>query len=331
MHRVRPTGFLWFFGIWAVALAWGLASPKLNAGDVEPVLMVAFWILAFASISEGIRVIFQIYEWRKNPVVFDPGNGCETVKLYTRDRLAKQVLVALLWATVFAFTLGSLPFSKRAQLVAGLRQRTITFPETHLAAEDNQLADVLLLPVGRFPLGAAAALAADLRKESGMLVATLQPYDLPHIEFDEKRGQVVFESLQAPLLDRAKLISLPRGRRPHSPLLIALLADDMFSRNNDWRFMLSGGLTKTIAVVATGRLKLDLSWDDERAQAQLFSRTRKLILRLVALQIFDKPRDTERKSLIGLTLRGLEDLDGCEDHLRFSIKKLVGKGSSGVK
>jgi hypothetical protein len=319
MPPAKPRTFYWFFGFWALVTVLGIITPGVQPGGASPGDVVCFWGLLIGSAAGCVALWPLVYQGYSQPVWFRPAEGAELKRLRAPGASPVTLFSALACAVGVGFTAGTLPFSETAQFLAGWRGRTIALPEAPLAMEDSRPADIYLLPLGNFPSGAAAHLAAELRRETGLVIAALPSYEMTGVEYDSQRRQIVAESLMSTLAARASKLTLLPPPRPHGPLMLGLLADDAYSRVNDWRFVLSLPFNQNIGIVSTYRLHLDLPLDDAEAQQRLISRTKKLIFRMIAFHCFNEARSNDPRSLTGTTLRGVDDLDQREDHLRMTF------------
>ena len=223
-------------------------------------------------------------------------------------------------AAGLALTLGQLPFSRSAQLIAGFRTRHLSLPQAPGAPEDTRPADIYLVPLRSFPQGTASWLAAELRRSTGLLVATLPALACQDVTLDTARSQFEIEKLDAVLFAMAKTNAIPLPQplpRPHTPLLLGLLAEDAFSLTNSrWNYVLCQGSTKVTAIACSARLHHALPVDDSLAAQTYGIRLKKLCLRLIGRHVFDRSDDAERHSVTGGTLQRPDDLDVLEDFLR---------------
>lgn len=316
MPPAEPRRFYWVLGIWAGLAVLGILLPGVPPGGPEPILLFGYWLAAIGAALIGWAIVPTFWRWYSQPVLFRAAEGSEPHALPSSAVPPVPAFVAVVCCGVAAFLLGGLPFSPALQLAAGLRTRTITFQKSVPAPEDFRPADIYLLPVNRFPEAVAAHFAAELRRETGLLIAALPPLAATGIEFDKTRRQVVIESLAESVNKRASTLQLPSPPRPHAPLVVALFEEDSYSRMAEWRFVLSSSFTPATAAVCTARLNFALPLDDDEARRVLALRAKKLILRLIAFHCLGEPRTNDPQSLTGATLRGIEDLDRREDRIR---------------
>jgi hypothetical protein len=319
MPPAKPRTFYWFFGFWALVTILGIVTPGVPPGGASPGDVVCFWGLLIGS-AVGCAALWPLVSRGfSQPVWFRPAEGAGLKRLRAPGASPVTLFSALACTVGVGFTAGTLPFSETTQYFAGWRGRTIALPEAPLAIEDSRPADIYLLPLGKLSQGAAAHLAAELRRETGLMIAALPPCELTGVDYDAQRRQIVAESLLPGLGARAAKLTLPPPPRPHGPLMLGLLDEDAYSRVNEWRFVLSLPFNQTLGVVCTRRLHLDLPLDDAEAQQRLALRTKKLILRMIAFHCFNESRSNDPRSLTGTTLRGVDDLDQREDHLRMAF------------
>lgn len=319
MRPAKPWKFYGFFGTWAVVVALGLLVPGVPPGGSEPPLVILFWALLAGCLGGSWALWPRVWRLYSQPVQFRPADGAEVQRLPMPGVPVGTLFVTLCCSLGAVLLLGGLPLSKTVRLAAGLRGRTVALPQSAPAPEDFQTADIYLLPLNRFPAGAAAYLAAELRRETGLKIAALPAYEVPGVEFNPRRRQVVAESMEPGLKKRIDGMKLPPPPRPHPPLVVSLFDEDTYVRGADWRFVLTNSFNRVSGVVCTYRLRVDLPLDDAKAQRLLAERTKKLILRLIAFHCFSVERSDDPRSLTGATLRGNQDLDSREDHLRIAL------------
>lgn len=317
MHHAKMPFMIPFMGAWLVSLALGVSSAWMPLSDIPGLWIAGFWAVACISIWVFWRASKAFWRWWSCPVSFVPSDGFPTVRV--RSSLAGSRLVFLMMIALagMCFTWGAIPFSEAAQLLAGWRGRSIDLPEVQPSAEDDVPSEIALLPTGKVTRGQAAAVAAALREASGLKVWCFPHHELKGLEYDPSTGQLICESVIQPLFELAKVLPSPAPPHQHGLLLIVITDEDMRSRTLDWRFMLSTGFTDTLAIVSTARLKLALPLTETEAKRRVLERTQKLALRLIGLHVFKQSRDNDRNSLLGPTLRGIEDLDTAENKLRF--------------
>jgi hypothetical protein len=321
MPLAKPTKFYWFFGLWALVVTVGVLVPGIPAGGPEPGDVIGYWALAIGSTIAACALWPRMLHVNRGSIWFRSMADAEPEQLATPGAPIVRPLIALCCSAGAVFLVGGLAVSPALQHVAGLRGRTIDFPPGARTIEDLRPADIYLLPLNQFPEGAAANLAAELRRQTGLLVAALPAYTVPDMQVDPQRKQVVIESLNEGLKKRIEGTPLPPPPRPHPPLVVALLSEDAYSRVTDWRFVLSNSIAQSAGIVCTYRLHYGLPFEDRAAQQLLTLRTKKLILRLIAFHCFDAPRTTDAHSLTGTTLRGIEDLDNRTDYIEIPRPK----------
>jgi hypothetical protein len=313
----KPKSFYRFFAIWAALFGFALAWPLLPKSDLPNSFRPMFWLTAFVTPLILASAARGFAHWLRYPLTFDPGDGTPPRRLRS-TRLALWLLMTfLIGLTGTVFTIGSLPFSPAARLLAGLRGRKIELPRGEVQTADLMLAEIYLQPIAPLTRETAAALAAQLRAETGLHIAALreQKFDL---SLNPQRNQIPVEKVATQLNQLGQKTPLPPPPLPHSPLMIALIEPDMYSENLPWKYAFSMGFGKTLGVVSAARVKNNLPMDDAAAQRLCFTRMKKLILRLIAQMVFSEPYGSDRRSLTGPVLRNLADLDLCEDHLPFS-------------
>lgn len=323
MHHAKMPFMIPFVGSGAIALALGVSSAWMPDSGIPGLWIAGFWAAGCISAWVLFRVSAALWRWWTFPVSFASSDDVLPVQLRSASsglRLASLILIALAGV---CFTWGSIPFSEAAQLLSGWRGRSIDLPATIPTAEDDALSEIALLPTGEITREQVAAVAAALRKASGLRVGCFPHHELKGLDYDGSTGQLILESVAQPLFELAKVLPSPAPPHRHDLLLIVITNEDMRSRVLDWRFVLSTGFTDTLGIVSTARLKVGLPLTEQEANQRILERTQKLALRLVGLHVFKQSRDNDRKSLLGPTLRGIDDLDTAENKLRFDPRQLA--------
>lgn len=318
-----------FVGCCAGALTLGVSSAWMPHSGVPGLWIAGFWAAACISAWVLFRVSASLWHWWVLPVSFV--SSLDAVPVQHRSASSGTRLAILLFAALagVGFTWASIPFSEAAQLLTGWRGRNIDLPAVTPTPEDDVPSEIALLPTGKVTREQTAAVAAALRKSSGLRVWSFPHHELKGLEYDAGTGQLILESVAQPLFELAKKLPAPAPPHNHQLLLIVITDEDMRSRVMDWRFVLSTGFADTLGIVSTARLKLALPLTEKEANQRILERTQKLALRLIGLQVFKQSRDDDRKSLLGPTLRGLDDLDSAENKLRFDPLQMAQKMNGG--
>lgn len=317
MHHAKMPHMIPFVASGLLVLTLGVSSTWMPESGVPGLWIAGFWAVAFISVWVLIRASMSLWHWWAAPVSFHSPASISPIQLRSSVTGSMLALLLLMSLAGVCFTWGAIPFSEAAQVLTGWRGRNIDLPAVRPVAEDDIPSEIALLPTGKITREQAAAVAAALREASGLRVWCFPHHDFKGLEYDGGTGQLILESVGQPLFELAKTLPSPAPPHRHDLLLIVLTDEDMRSRLIDWRFVLSTGFTDTLAIVSTARLKLALPLTEKEANQRMLERTQKLLLRLIGLHVFKQSRDHDRKSLLGPTLRGIDDLDTAESRLRF--------------
>ena len=147
-------------------------------------------------------------------------------------------------------------------------------------------------------------IAARLRLRFPMPVTVLPGLPLSKTAYDDDRDQVVAETLIADIQERhAALLREPGAR------IVAVTADDMYIRTEDWQFALSlRNSDDRVAVVSYARLGAELS-GNAPDETLLESRVRKMVIKNVGVLCYGFPLSKNPRSVLYGSIGGVDELD----------------------
>ncbi len=283
---------------------WGASSHQ----SAPSISIFGFYVVMLFGLGTTLLWLPRIRKKWRTPIYFRASPDAAPLALQSRRPPLVSLLIAALGVVSLALTLGTLPFSKTSQMLSGFRSRIVDFPLSQPLPEDNQPADIYLLPLAPLERGMASHLANLLRKETGLVIAALPPARFDGLK-RHKNNQVLVESIGQPMSEYSRRLYSPPQPRPHRPLLIALMPESCRSQIRDWNYVMQSGFSPVTAVICLPELFLELPLDEVDAQARLVDRVRKLCLRSMAFHIFEMDQSESRKSLLGPTLSSAVDLD----------------------
>lgn len=206
---------------------------------------------------------------------------------------AQHVLRVVLAAAIGSFVLAALSGAAAA-------------PSASAAAHaESAKGPVVFVPLGAFPRSDAQALARYVRGRAGLRTSVLGSGALPRSAFAPKRKQYVAE----------ELISLLFPRRPAGGVVIGLVLEDMYARNDPFRFVFSLRHPQGVAVVSRIRMdpaKLGLTPDF----ALRIRRLQKMVQKQVGALALGQRLSRNPRSVMFDSVLGVDDLDYMTQEFR---------------
>jgi predicted Zn-dependent protease len=226
--------------------------------------------------------------------------GCGRI---ARDRELGPILRPVLCGMVTTLAWGSyavlsvLLLSGGTLLGFGAASSFTPVPVTSLHGSGH----VYFVPLGRFPAATLDALTGYYRDKYGLSITVLSPVAIPSGARDAGRDQLIAE-------DAITLMqtNYPELTRDTSAILIGLTTDDMFIRHYNWKFAFSYREDSRFTVVATSRMRIGVSFDNE---ALWEDRLRKMVTKDIGVLYFHLPLSDNPHSVLYNNVGGLEELD----------------------
>jgi predicted Zn-dependent protease len=198
------------------------------------------------------------------------------------------------------------------------------FSELRLMGNDGRFVDLLapiaqpsLLPLPNtariyiVPLGDVQGLGLDelpefYRKQYNLSVDVLAPVPLEPKVRNDPRRQLIFEELIELMLRR-----LPHLARDKSAYLIGVTDEDMYIRENNWKFAYTGYDSPQRAGVVSARRFIPYPLAGK--ENLLRSRIRKMVSRTIGIVVFNLPRSDDPSSALYKDLYGSASADLMSD------------------
>lgn len=165
---------------------------------------------------------------------------------------------------------------------------------------------VYFVPLGQFPATTLTALTEYYQTKYGLGITVLPAVAIPSAARDARRNQLIAEKATA--LMQA---SYPDLTHDPSAILIGLTTDDMFIQQYDWRFAFSYRESGRFAVVATARMRLGVSSDNE---ALWETRLRKMVTKNIGVLYYHLSLSHNPHSVLYDNVGGLQELDAMGEN-----------------
>ena len=171
---------------------------------------------------------------------------------------------------------------------------------------DRSRRQIYFLPLGDFPAESIDRLGAHYQRKFDIAVRKLPALSIEPSMVDDRRNQVVAESLI--VLIKRKYPDLESDR---DAIVIGLTREDMYIHKYDWQFAFNFRQDK-FAVISVARMD-PINFGAPPNEDLFNTRLRKMVTKNIGLLYFDKSLNNNPRSVLYSKVGGLEELDNMTE------------------
>lgn len=172
-----------------------------------------------------------------------------------------------------------------------------------LACTSPSRRKIYLLPLGDFPDQTIDQLAVHYKNKFNVKIEKLPSMPLDSTMIDQRRNQVVAESLIA-MIKRQH----PNLESDPNAIVIGLTRADMYIHKYDWKFAFNFRQDDKFAVVSVARMD-PVNFGAPADESLLNTRIRKMVAKNIGILYFRKSLNNNPRSVLYSSVGGLEELD----------------------
>jgi predicted Zn-dependent protease len=176
-----------------------------------------------------------------------------------------------------------------------------------LACSSSNRRKIYLLPLGGFPDQTIDQLAVHYKNKFNVTIEKLPSMPLDSTMIDQRRNQVVAESLIAMIRQQH-----PNLESDPNAIVIGLTRADMYIHKYDWKFAFNFRQDNRFAVISVARMD-PINFGEPADESLLNTRLRKMVTKNIGILYFRKSLNNNPRSVLYSSVEGLEELDAMSE------------------